>query len=182
MNPVETYFDELNDIHRSGAGVKETSYYGPLATLFNEIGKSLKPKVKCVINLSQQGAGIPDGGFYTADQLQKVTDEKIIAGLPPARGAIEIKSAGEAIDRTINSEQVRRYLQRFRLILVTNYREFVLVIPDEKGNPVKLESYRIAENEKQFWVALANPRSAAHLHSERLTEYVKRVMLHAARW
>jgi hypothetical protein len=87
INPIEHYFTELNDIHRSGAAVKETSYYGPLATLFNEIGKSLKPKVKCIINLANRGAGIPDGGLYTADQLQRVTDEKIIAGLLALLGA-----------------------------------------------------------------------------------------------
>ncbi len=29
-DPVETYLTELRDIRRSGAGVKETSYYGAL--------------------------------------------------------------------------------------------------------------------------------------------------------
>jgi hypothetical protein len=44
------------------AAVKETSYYGSLANLLNEIGKTLKPKVKCIINLQNQGAGLPDDG------------------------------------------------------------------------------------------------------------------------
>jgi hypothetical protein len=30
---VEAYFSALRDIHASGAGVAETSYYGPLAAL-----------------------------------------------------------------------------------------------------------------------------------------------------
>jgi hypothetical protein len=43
-DPLETYLTELRDIHRSGAGVKETSCYGALANLLNEIGKKLKPR------------------------------------------------------------------------------------------------------------------------------------------
>jgi hypothetical protein len=48
MNPLETYFRNLHEIHASGAGVKETSYYGTLETLLNEIGKTLKPRVRCI--------------------------------------------------------------------------------------------------------------------------------------
>jgi hypothetical protein len=36
MNPLETYLKELSEIRSSGAAVKETSYYGPLANLLNE--------------------------------------------------------------------------------------------------------------------------------------------------
>jgi hypothetical protein len=71
MNPLETYLHDLNEIRSSGAAVKETSYYGPLASLFNEIGKTLKPKVKCIINLQNQGAGLPDGGFFTQSNFRK---------------------------------------------------------------------------------------------------------------
>ncbi|MDX6404972.1 MAG: hypothetical protein QOH70_2427 [Blastocatellia bacterium] len=35
MNPLETYLQDLYDIHSSGSGVKETSYHGTLANLFN---------------------------------------------------------------------------------------------------------------------------------------------------
>jgi|GEM_PF-1064193 hypothetical protein len=43
MNPLGTYLKELSEIRSSGAAVKETSYYGPLANLLNEIGKTIKP-------------------------------------------------------------------------------------------------------------------------------------------
>jgi hypothetical protein len=46
MNSLETYPKELSEISSSGAAIKETSYYGPLANLLNEIGKALKHKVK----------------------------------------------------------------------------------------------------------------------------------------
>ena len=42
MNPLETYLEELWKNRCSDAGVKETSYYRPLATLLNEIRNTLK--------------------------------------------------------------------------------------------------------------------------------------------
>ena len=66
---VEAYFAQLRDIHNSGAGVAETSFYGPLATLLSDVGHRLKPKVSAIINLRNVGAGIPDGGLFTANQL-----------------------------------------------------------------------------------------------------------------
>ncbi|MGO9622271.1 MAG: hypothetical protein ACLPT6_12815 [Desulfobaccales bacterium] len=48
MNPLETRLKELSEIRFSGAAIKETSYYGPLANILNEIGKSLKSKVKYI--------------------------------------------------------------------------------------------------------------------------------------
>ena len=51
MNPVETYIRDLRDIRSSGQAVKETSFYGALERLLNEIGKTLKPKVRCVHRL-----------------------------------------------------------------------------------------------------------------------------------
>ena len=73
MNPLETYLKDLRDIRSTGAAVAETSFYPALSNLFNEIGKTLKPKVRCVINLANRGAGLPDGGLFTADQFQKAS-------------------------------------------------------------------------------------------------------------
>jgi hypothetical protein len=36
------YLRELHAIRSTGAGVEEESYYHPLATLLNEVGKRLK--------------------------------------------------------------------------------------------------------------------------------------------
>ena len=84
-SPLETYLKELSEIRSAGAGVKETSYYGPLAVLLNEIGRTLKPRVKCIINLQDQGAGLPDGGFFTQEQFQKFTDKAPLSGQTPSR-------------------------------------------------------------------------------------------------
>jgi len=75
----------------SGAGVKETSYYGPLALFLNEIGKTLKPKVKCIINLQNVGAGLPDDGFFIQEQFQKFADASLLPGQTPAIRVLEVK-------------------------------------------------------------------------------------------
>lgn len=52
MHALETYLRELRDIRSTGAGVKETSYYPALSNLFNELGKTLSPRVRCIITLA----------------------------------------------------------------------------------------------------------------------------------
>lgn len=180
MNPLETYLQDLYDIHSSGSGVKETSYYGTLANLLNEVGKTLKPRVRCIINIQNKGAGLPDGGFFTPDQFQKRAKGELIEGQLPSRGCIEVKSTGENIDAIAQSEQVRRYLSRYRQVLVTNYRDFILVGLDGNGNLVKRERFTLAPTEAEFWKSAAHPRATANELGERFIEYLKRVMLHAA--
>jgi hypothetical protein len=50
MHALETYLRDLRDIRATGAAVKETSYYPPLANLLNAVGATLKPRVRCVIS------------------------------------------------------------------------------------------------------------------------------------
>lgn len=180
MHPLETYIRELREIRSSGEAVPETSYYGALANLFNEVGKSLKPRVRCIINLRNRGAGIPDGGLFTPDQFQRTSKTEPIAGQPPSRGAIEIKSTKGDAWITADGKQVSRYWDRYGQVLVTNYRDFVLVGRDADGRPTKLETYRLAESESAFWEAAQHPHRFAEVHGERFSEYLKRVMLHAA--
>ena len=74
MTPLETYLSTLRDIRSSGEAVTETSYYPALSNLFNEVGKSLKPKVQCIFTIKNRGAGIPDGGLFSEDQYNKHPD------------------------------------------------------------------------------------------------------------
>lgn len=67
---VEVYFDDLRRIRASSGATGERSYYPPLANLLNAIGGTLKPKVFCVGELAQQGAGHPDFSLYAAKQVQ----------------------------------------------------------------------------------------------------------------
>jgi hypothetical protein len=162
-NPVESYFTALRDIRASGAGVAETSYYGPLAELLTALGSKLKPKVTAIINLRNTGAGIPDGGLFTAPQLKgwaPGTDP--LSGQLPARGAIEVKSPAEDAFVTAKSGQVARYVDRYGLVLVTNLRDFVLVGRSAEGTGTRiLETLRLAKTEAGFWAHVQHPRTYA---------------------
>jgi hypothetical protein len=182
MSPLESYLRELHAIRSTGSAVKETSYYPALSNLLNAVGqdKTLKPKVRCVINIQNRGAGIPDGGLFTADQFQRASADEPLAGQMPARGVIEVKGTGENVRKIAASAQVAKYLNKYGQALVTNYRDFVLVAHDADGQRTELEAYSLAENEAAFWQAAADPRRMAEVHGERFVGYLKRVMLSAA--
>ncbi len=179
MNPLETYLSELATIRSSGAAVPETSYYPYLERLLTEVGGKLKPKVRCIINLANRGAGIPDGGLYTRDQLPEPSAEEPLKGTLPTRGAIEVKPASEDAWKIAASEQVRKYLSKYNQVLVTNLRDFVLAAEID-GKPVTLESFRLAQSEADFWGKAAHARKTAEEIGERFTDYLKRVILRPA--
>ena len=54
---VEAYLADLRRIKASGGATSERSYYSPLTNLMNAIGSTLRPKVFCVGELAEQGAG-----------------------------------------------------------------------------------------------------------------------------
>jgi hypothetical protein len=165
MTALETYLRELRDIRSTGAGVEETSYYTPLANLFNEIGKSLKPRVRCIINLQNRGAGLPDGGLFTPDQFQRREGEPL-PGQTPSRGVIEVKGTKDDAWVTADGEQVSRYRGKYGQVLVTNYRDFVIVGRDADGGPAKLEPFRLADNAKAFSHAANTGKSWTSIVSE----------------
>ncbi len=68
---VETYFKDLGRIRASGGATAETSRYTPLENLLNAVGGSLRPKVFCVGQLADLGAGHPDFGLFAARQVQR---------------------------------------------------------------------------------------------------------------
>jgi len=180
VNPVETYLQEVLEIRRSGAGVKETSYYGPLRTLLNEIGATLRPRVRCIVQLQDRGAGLPDAGLFTADQFQRGADAEPLPGQKPARGAIEVKPADADARAIAESEQVARYLREYGSVLVANLRDFLLVGRDLDGAPATLESFSFAGDEAAFWSAATHPRKAADEQGGRLVEFLRRVLLRNA--
>ena len=89
---VEDYFTDLRRIRATGGGTGERSSYTPLANLLKAVGETLKPKVFCVSELADQGAGHPDFGLYTANQVQKGNPRP---GQIPERGVVEVKSTAE---------------------------------------------------------------------------------------
>lgn len=178
---LETYLAELKSIRTTGAGVAETSYYPALSNLFNTAGKSLKPKVRCVMNLKNSGNGMPDGGLFTVEQFQRQADGMPKPGQLPARGAIEAKGTKPEARTIAASQQVKDYLTGYGIVLVTNLREFLIVERDPAGEPVEREAFALAADEQDFWQRkVAHPRATAQLKGEQFIEFIKRCCLHAA--
>ena len=70
---VEDDLTGLQRIRVSDGATAERSRYTTLANLLNAVGNTLKPKVFCVTELADQGAGHPDFGLYAAKQVQDVS-------------------------------------------------------------------------------------------------------------
>ncbi|MDE0510124.1 MAG: N-6 DNA methylase [Gammaproteobacteria bacterium] len=174
---VEAYFADLGRVRASGGATSERSSYGPLANLLNAVGATLKPKVFCIQELADQGAGHPDFGLYTAKQVQRGQPRE---GQIPERGVVEVKSAQESIQTPQVREQAARYRKRYRLVLVTNLREFDLLGEDAAGGETPLESFSLAENETEFARRLEKPRIFAREFGAGLGEYLCRALSHQA--
>ena len=173
---VEAYFADLRQVRASGGGTGERSSYAPLANLLNAVGAALKPKVFCVAELADQGAGHPDFGLYAAKQVQKGRPRP---GQAPERGVLEVKPPQEDIQDLIASRQAHRYLARYGLVLATNLREFALVGPGAGGGAA-LETFRLADSAEDFDRRLETPRAFAREVGAGLGEYLGRALSHRA--
>ena len=174
---VEAYFVDLARVRASGGGTAERSSYGPVANLLNAVGATLKPKVFCVGELADQGAGHPDFGLYAAGQVQRGRPRE---GQIPERGVVEVKAPDEDVRAPAVVDQVSRYWGRYRLVLVTNLREFALVGSDVAGGEVALESFSLAGSDAQFEHRLERPHAFAGEVGPGLGEYLCRALSHQA--
>ncbi len=174
---VEAYFTDLRLIRASGGGTDERSFYPPLTNLLNAVGGTLRPRVFCVSELAQQGAGHPDLGLYAAKQVQRGQPRK---GQMPECGVVEVKGANDDAWLTAESVQVSGYWGLYRQVLVTNTRDFVLMGEDAQGNPARLETFRLARSAADFDARLQHPRSFASAVGPGLAEYLGRAMSHRA--
>jgi hypothetical protein len=98
----------------------------------------------------------------------------------PARGAIEIKSHSDDAWITADGEHVSKYWGRYNQVLVTNYRDFVLVGRDPEGRQIELETYRLVRDEAEFWADARHPAKKASVVGESFIGFLKRGMLLSA--
>ena len=177
MAAVEDYLTELRRIRATGGGTIERPHYPALRDLLNSVGDTLRPKVFSVVELAEQGAGHPDLGLYAAKQMQKGQPKQ---GQAPERGVVEVKAADADAWLTADSSQVSGYWELYRLVLVTNTRDFVLLGEDAHGNPAKLETFRLADSGADFEKKLQHPRAFANAIGPALAEYLGRALSHRA--
>ena len=174
---VEAYFAGVRQIKSAGGGTDEKSLYGPLSNLLDAVGATLQPRVFCVQELADHGAGHPDFGLYTTQQVQK---GKPKSGQKPERGVIEAKGVDDNAHQIAQSPQVRQYLEGYQQVLVTTFRDFTLVGRDSAGKPVQLESFAISSSAAEFDDKLARPRAFANEVGAGLGEYLTRVLSQSA--
>ena len=177
ISMVEEYFSSLRYLRASGGATGELSTYPALANLLNSVGATLRPKVFCVVELADQGAGHPDIGLYSASQVQRGKPRK---GQSPERGVIEVKGPGDDAWLTAESDQVSGYWENYRLVLVTNTRDFVLLGEDPEGRPAELETFSLADSEDEFDALILKPRAFAREVGAGLGEYLCRALSHPA--
>ena len=178
--PLATYLNALRENH--ALGVKETSSYGALQTLLDEVGSALKPGVRCILHPSGKGAGIPDGGLFTREQLQPLGHDfeaKNALKLTPARGALEVKGTDFDLDKLVASDQVAKYLAAYGKVICTNYREFA-VVEVLGGKMHTLETFSMENSEAAFWAATADLSAFESSHGESLRAFLERALLYGA--
>ncbi len=180
MHPVEKYLTQIREIASTGSARGETSFYRPLAELFNAVGEKLKPAVSAVDQLADVGAGSPDFGLFTKSQYQRWGGEEPLREQKPERGVVEAKGWKNKIEPEVSGPQVAKYLQKYDTVLLSNLWHFILLEKDGSRPPLQLEEFRLVNSSTEFAELLKHPKKAADEHGERFTEFLKRVLLHRA--
>lgn len=118
------------------------------------------------MELKHDGAGQPDFGI----------SEKRSGDL---RLVIEAKPTNKNIYDIADGAQVSKYWQRYGYVLVTNFREFLLVARDAGTGEAKIETrYRLSASSDAFWKA--KPKTLAEEHEEGLADYLAGVFARPA--
>ena len=177
---VEAFFAELHRIRQSGDEKGEIPTYAPLANLLNAAGATLKPRVHCLVGPADKGAGLPDMYLYTEKQKRRPRKNRLHEGQAADRGVVEVKAPSVNTRTQSVRDQVNRYWQRYRLVLVTNLLDFELVGQDANGEEITLETFRLARSEEALDRALEKPRAFANRAGAGLSEYLCRALSHKA--
>lgn len=166
MHPLETYLSRLHEIRDTERGTPELSYRAALENLLNAVGGELDPAVQATAELADTGAGRPDFGFFESRSGN-------------LRGAVEVKGVEEDTPQTADGRQVARYWKHYGCVLVTNYRDFLLVVREPGEKTPRVEGrYQLAADEESFWHA--RPRTLAKERGEGLLDFLAGAMTRLA--
>jgi hypothetical protein len=175
---LSDYLAEIARIRATRAGTGEVSYYGALTGALNAAGERLKPRVFCVPNLRNRGSGFPDMGLFVATRGLPLEDWP--EAHAPERGVVEVDDIPADLSVKLGSAQVRRYLAAYGLVLVTNYRDFVLLGRDARGQPERRESFTFDCADATAFFTLARGTRRPRGLAARFAEFLERVLLHQA--
>ena len=173
---VAQYITDLRAIRSTGSATAETSFYPPLDRLLNTAGEKLKPAVLFSTQIRNQGAGMPDGGFFPQPKRSRRNAEPPILQ-NPERGVVEIKPADYNLDTLTSEPQTLRYLKQYGLVLIANLREFRLLQLTSSGKIQTLERYTLAASPAALW---NESLTSFARHADLLPDFLARVMLYRA--
>jgi hypothetical protein len=176
---LDAYLSRMAEIRATGAATNETSYYSALENLLNGVGQQLRPRVIANGQIRNQGAGHPDFGLYGQAQCRG-GEPAPGAGALPERGVVEVKGLNEENWLTAETTQVSQYWTHYGLVLVSNYRSFLLIGRGAQGQVSRLESFSLAATEVEFWNLRHASADARDLLGEALQDYLRRALSYLA--
>lgn len=162
---VAEYLERLREIHATKKVTPELAYRSALENLLNAVGKLIEPPIQASAELSDAGDGRPDFGLFECKSGN-------------LRGIVEVKGPGEDVPRTADGDQVARYVKRYGYALVTNYRDFLLVVRGENGKSIVEGRYQLAGSADGFWAC--KPQTLAKLSGDGLVDFIIGVMTRSA--
>lgn len=166
ITPVHSYLESLHAVRGTGKATDEQSFKSKLEALLSAVGSECDPELFATMELKQEGAGQPDLGVF----------EKKSGNL---RLVVEVKGTKDNIHDTASGDQVSKYWKRYGFVLVTNFREFVLVAREAETGEAKVETrYRLGATSDAFW--RAKPDKLAEEHEQGLTDYLEGVFARPA--
>ena len=74
---------------------------------------------------------------------------------------------------------MKKYLRAYGQVVLTNYREFRVVVLGKDDKPRTLETFTLAKSETAFWALAAHPRKAEGEVGKTLEEFLTRALLSA---
>lgn len=166
---IKSYFDKMHHIRQTGCATDELSYYCALETFINGMICYLGFDVACV---SQPGLGKdnrPD--FALCPRLKNHKTGYFGVNKCPFFGVIEVENPSKNMiveNKFELDEQVCNYIKDYNYVVLTNYREFLLLNEDREC----LKCYQISEDEEQFWSLVENSSNSATKHFRKLEEFL----------
>ena len=134
-----------------------------------------------IAQLKNAGAGMPDFGLFTKEQLKrKSVSTDLTTSVPPARGVVEVKGASDNTWQTAKGAQATKYWDKYRLVIVTNYRDFLILGQDADEKPLQLGTYSFAKDEPEFWAQARQGEKTAELLGDSFLDFLRRALLQNA--
>lgn len=134
---LSNYLSRLRSIYATGLATDEMSFYPAFDELIMSVGELLNPKIKSVSQLADKGAGLPDFGWFNSD------NEDLF-------GVVEAKPVDQDLRQISLSPQGQKYLSKYGVVLITNYRSFQLVTGDKTQTNFE-ENYSICDSNEDLF-------------------------------